>query len=217
MIYNIYKPVDWTSFDVVKKIRGITRISKVGHAGTLDPFAEGVLIVGTGRDTKKLAEISQSIKSYRATLELGAETDTADVTGKIKSKCEVPILTKEIILNVFELFTGEQSQIPPMYSAKKVAGKRLYQLARKDIEVERSPQTITIHTLELVSFAKTTIVFDVTCSKGTYIRTLGEDLAKALKTRGYLKKLTRTSVGDFNVGDAVSLKNFELEWKQSGQ
>ncbi|MFC1550818.1 tRNA pseudouridine(55) synthase TruB [Candidatus Neomarinimicrobiota bacterium] len=217
MIYNIYKPVDWTSFDVVKKIRGITRISKVGHAGTLDPFAEGVLIIGTGQDTKNLSDFSNSSKSYCAVLLLGAETDSGDVTGVIRSESEIPELTEPMIVKVFKQFLGKQSQIPPMYSAKRVDGKRLYELARKNIEIKRDPISIFIHSLNLEKFTQDAITFNVTSSKGTYIRTLGEDIAKALGTKGYLKKLTRTAVGNYAVEDAISLHTFETVWKQSDQ
>ncbi len=217
MIYNIYKPVDWTSFDVVKKIRGITKVSKVGHAGTLDPFAEGVLIIGIGKDTKILSEFSDSSKSYCAVLMLGSETNSGDVTGVVKSKSEIPELNDSLIMKVFSRFLGKQSQIPPMFSAKRVAGKRLYELARKNIEIKRDPISIFIHSLDLEAFTPESITFNVTSSKGTYIRTLGEDIAKALGTKGYLKYLTRTSVGNFTIKDAISLEKFKTIWKQSDQ
>ncbi|MEO2160663.1 MAG: tRNA pseudouridine(55) synthase TruB, partial [bacterium] len=126
MIYNIYKPVGWTSFDVVKKLRGITRDKKVGHGGTLDPFAEGVLVIGTNADTKILTEISGTIKSYRAILTLGEETDTLDIDGKTINRCPVSILNEKKVKSVLNDFLGESEQVPPMYSAKKVNGVRLY-------------------------------------------------------------------------------------------
>jgi tRNA pseudouridine55 synthase len=213
MIINIYKPVGWTSFNVVKKIRGITREKKVGHAGTLDPFAEGVLIIGTGRDTKKLTEISSGYKSYIATITLGEETNTLDTEGKIIAKSEIPKLSSDSINNVLKDFLGKQNQIPPMFSAKKIGGKKLYELARKNIEIEREPKEIDIKEIDLINYTKNNIIFKVTSSKGTYVRVLGSDIAKALGTVGHLSKLIRTSVGEYLVDDAIHLEEFEKQWK----
>lgn len=213
MIINIYKPVGWTSFDVVKKIRGIIREKKVGHGGTLDPFAEGVLIIGTGKDTKKLTAISSDYKSYIATLALGEETDTMDTEGKIIKKSDIPKLTIDIINNVLNNFLGKQKQIPPMFSAKKIGGKKLYELARKNIEIEREPKAIEIKEIDLVDFVDNKIIFQVTSSKGTYIRVLGSDIAKALGTVGHLTKLVRQSVGKFVVEEAIQIEEFEEQWK----
>lgn len=213
MIINIYKPVGWTSFNVVKKIRGITREKKVGHAGTLDPFAEGVLIIGTGKDTKKLTEISSDYKSYIATITLGEETNTLDTEGKIIAKSEIPKLSSDSINNVLKDFLGKQKQIPPMFSAKKIGGKKLYELARKNIEIEREPKEIDIKEIDLINYTKNNIIFKVTCSKGTYVRVLGSDIAKALGTVGHLSKLIRTSVGEYLVDDAIHLEEFEKQWK----
>lgn len=213
MIINIYKPVGWTSFDVVKKIRGITREKKVGHAGTLDPFAEGVLILGTGKDTKKLTSISSDYKSYIATITLGQETNTLDTEGEIINKSDIPKLSNLKINSVIKRFLGEQKQIPPMFSAKKIGGKKLYELARKNIEIEREPKSIVIKNIELISFTETNVVFNATCSKGTYIRVLGSDIAKDLGTVGHLSKLTRTSVGKYLVEDALKIEEFEKRWK----
>jgi tRNA pseudouridine55 synthase len=212
MIYNIYKPVGWTSFDVVKKIRGITREKKVGHGGTLDPFAEGVLIVGTNRDTKRLSEFSETIKSYRAVLKLGETTNTLDSEGDIIKTMPVPEINRLILKKVFNGFIGDYEQIPPMFSAKKVNGVRLYKLARMNKTVERQPAIVRIYKLTLNSIEINQIDFTVSCSKGTYIRVLGEDIAKALNTVGYLIRLKRTAVGDYNVKDSVVLKEFETEW-----
>lgn len=213
MIINIYKPVGWTSFNVVRKIKGITKEKKVGHAGTLDPFAEGVLIIGTGRDTKELTAISADQKSYIATLKLGEETNTLDIEGEIVTKSNVPKLSNVIISNVLNKFLGKQKQIPPMFSAKKVGGKKLYELARKNIEIEREPKDIEIKEIELVNFLEDEITFKSTCSKGTYIRVLGGDIAKALGTVGHLSKLVRTSVGEYFVEEAIQIEEFEKQWK----
>ncbi len=213
MIINIYKPVGWTSFDVVKKIRGITKEKKVGHGGTLDPFAEGVLIIGTGKDTKKLSAISSDYKSYMATLKLGEETNTLDVEGEIVAKSNIPKLTNKFIKNVLNDFLGKQKQIPPMFSAKKIGGKKLYELARKNIEIEREPIDIDIKEIKLIDIINSEIIFQVTSSKGTYIRVLGSDIAKALGTVGHLTKLVRQSVGEYFVEEAIKIEEFEIKWK----
>jgi tRNA pseudouridine55 synthase len=213
MIINIYKPVGWTSFGVVKKIRGITKEKKVGHAGTLDPFAEGVLIIGTGRDTKKLTDISSDYKSYTATLKLGETTNTLDVEGRITEKSDVPNLSKDLLETVLQGFLGKQKQIPPMFSAKKVGGKKLYELARKNIEIEREPKEIEIKEIELIEYSNTSIMFKVNCSKGTYVRVLGSDIAKAIGTVGYLTKLIRISVGSYSVDESMQIEEFEKKWK----
>lgn len=212
MIFNIYKPVGWTSFDVVKKIRGITKEKKVGHAGTLDPFAGGVLIIGTNSDTKKLGKISGTIKSYRAVLQLGEETDTLDLDGKVVNTKPVPILDKDLIKSVLKHFIGKYKQIPPMYSAKKVNGVRLYKLARKNKTINREPVEVNIIDLTLNDIQDKQIDFSVTCSKGTYIRVLGQEIAKKLGTEGHLTQLQRIAVGDFVVQDSIPLKEFEAKW-----
>lgn len=215
MIYNIYKPVDWTSFDVVKKIRVLTKEKKVGHGGTLDPFAEGVLIVGTGKDTKCLTEISSADKSYTATLKLGEETDTLDSEGKVVEELKVPNISKNILEEMLNSFKGKQTQIPPMYSAKKVGGKKLYELARKNIVIERKPINIEIFDIKLIDLYDNNVEFTVNCSKGTYIRVLGSDIAKRLGTVGYLVKLVRNAVGSYTIDRAVKLDEFERRWKNT--
>ena len=213
MIYSIYKPVGWTSFDVVKKIKGITKENKVGHAGTLDPFAEGVLIIGTGKDTKQLSYISSSKKSYRATLKLGKTTETLDNEGPIVETKDVPNFNIVEVEKVLSTFKGDYIQTPPMYSAKRVNGVRLYKLARKNIKVVREPINVEISDISLNNYANKEVDFSVTCSKGTYIRVLGQDIAIKLKTIGYLTKLVRVKVGEYNVDDSTSIKSFEEKWK----
>ncbi len=212
MIFNIYKPIGWTSFDVVKKVRNITGKRKVGHGGTLDPFAVGVLIIATNSDTKKLGEISGSIKSYRAVLQLGVQTDTLDLDGKVIASKPVPTLDKNLVESVLKHFIGKYKQIPPMYSAKKVNGVRLYKLARKNKTINREPVEVNIIDLTLNDIHDKQIDFSVTCSKGTYIRVLGQEIAKKLGTEGHLTKLQRIAVGDFVVQDSIPLKEFEAKW-----
>jgi len=206
MIININKPAGWTSFDVVKKVRGIIKEKKVGHAGTLDPFADGVLVLGTGPDTKKLTDITMASKTYRAELTLGKSTDTQDRDGKISKEAVVPGLTRQTINAVLASFDGIQEQIPPMYSAKQVNGQRLYKLARRNKTVERVPVKITIYQISLMDYNEPVITFEVTCSKGTYVRVLGADIAAKLGTVGHLTALTRTSVGSYHITDAMTIE-----------
>ena len=213
MIYNINKPIGWTSFDVVKKIRNITKLKKVGHGGTLDPFADGVLIIGVGKGTKLLTDIVNEKKSYNATLFLGEETDSLDKEGEIVKRKSVPKLNEDLVIKILNSFLGRYIQKPPMFSAKKVNGVRLYKLARKKIEVERDDQNCTIYDISLKGIESNVIEFAVTCSKGTYIRVLGSDIAKKIGTVGYLTKLTRTSIGKHSLSKSLTIKNFESKWK----
>ena len=213
MILNIYKPSTWTSFDVVKKIKTITKEKKVGHGGTLDPFAEGVLIIGTNIDTKKLSYIFRYNKTYIATIKLGIHTDSFDRDGKIIKTNEVPILNEVIIKSVLQSFIGLYIHLPPMYSAKKKNGVRLYNYARNNIIVERNPIKTLIEAINFISFDKDKIKFSVKCSSGTYIRSLAVDISKKLNTIGHLVELIRTEVGGFSIDDSLSLKKFEESWK----
>ena len=213
MIINIDKPVGWTSFDIVKKVKRITGHKKVGHGGTLDPFASGVLILGTENDTKNLSEIAKSNKSYQAELLLGSKTNTLDPEGEIIEEKPIPKLNELILLKILKSFEGIQKQMPPMFSAKKHKGVRLYKLARKNIEIKRNEINVEIDDISLVKFSKDKIIFNVNCSKGTYIRVLGSDIAEKLGTVGYLINLKRTRVGNHFIKDSKSIENFENLWK----
>ncbi|KAA3596252.1 MAG: tRNA pseudouridine(55) synthase TruB [Calditrichaeota bacterium] len=204
---NIYKPENWTSFDVVAKLRNILRIKKIGHAGTLDPFATGVLVVCTGKATKQINTFVDTKKEYVGTVEFGKTTDSFDVTGKITSESSTEELTLEKIQEILPEFRGEILQTPPMFSAKKIKGKRLYKLARKGIEVERPPVQITIFELEILEANLPFVTFKVVCSKGTYIRALADDIGKRLGCGAYLQKLVRTKVGDFRVEDSITIES----------
>lgn len=212
MIINIDKPIDWSSFDVVKKIRNITKHKKVGHGGTLDPFASGVLIIGTEIDTKTLTSISNSDKTYEAELELGRTTNTLDTEGSIVDEMQIPEIKSNILVSVLNSFLGSQKQQPPMYSAKKHKGTRLYKLARKNIEVDRKDVDININSIDLIDFNSNSIKFRVDCSKGTYVRVLGKDIAEKLGTVGYLTSLKRTKVGNYLVNDSISVESFQEKW-----
>ena len=217
MILNLNKPIGWTSFDVCKKIRSITKEKKVGHGGTLDPFAQGVLIVGTGKDTKELNAISNQNKTYEASILLGSLTDTLDIDGKITQKKNVPKFSEDLITNVLNSFIGEYLQTPPMYSAKKIKGKKLYEYARKNITIERAPIMVKIYSMSLKSFNNKNISFSVECSKGTYIRVLGKEIAEKLGTIGHLDGLVRTKVGKFSIKDSQSIETFMMSWKSTLQ
>ena len=213
MILNLNKPIGWTSFDVVKKIRGIVKEKKVGHGGTLDPFAEGVLILGTSKDTKNLTAITQMDKEYETVIKIGETTGTLDTESEVTLRKDIPALNRTLIKDILESFLGKTLQTPPMFSAKKVNGKRLYTLARKNIVIERDPVEINIKKISLLSFTKDSISISVTCSKGTYIRVLGKDIAERLNTVGYLTSLTRTRVGSYLIKDSLSIEQLEDKWK----
>lgn len=212
-ILLLNKEIGYSSFQYINKAKRIINASKVGHSGTLDPFASGLLIVTVNKATKVNQFIESLSKEYIATLKLGIKTDTLDLEGNIIDRKEVPILNEELIINTLNKFKGKIKQIPPMYSAIKVDGKRLYDLAREGKEIERKEREIEIYDIELLSFSNDEISFRVSCSKGTYIRTLGEQISEELNTYGHLISLTRTKVGNFKVEDAYKLDeldNFKL-------
>lgn len=210
-ILNVYKPKEWTSHDIVAKIKKITG-QKVGHTGTLDPLAQGVLPVLIGKGTLCSKYLVNHDKKYRVELKLGKRTATLDAEGEIVEEKEIPQglleqANQEEIKKALKKFKGEIEQTPPIYSAIKVKGKKLYEYARKGQEVEIPTRKITIYSIELVEILKdeNVIIFDVSCSKGTYIRTLCEDIATSLKTIGYMQNLVRLQVGEFNVKDSITL------------
>jgi len=217
VIININKPVDWSSFDVVKKIKNITKHKKVGHGGTLDPFASGVLIIGTEKDTRSLSSITNSDKTYEAEIELGKVTNTLDTEGEVVREMPIPMMESKNIESTLHSFMGKQKQMPPMFSAKKHNGIRLYKLARMGKEIDREDFDIFISDIRLIDFNRNTIKFSVECSKGTYVRVLGKDIAERLGTVGYLTELTRTKVGDHLIDDSLSIELFQNKWKSTEQ
>jgi tRNA pseudouridine55 synthase len=212
MIFNIYKPKDFSSFSIVKKVKHITR-EKVGHSGTLDPFADGVLVLGVGKSTKKLSNIIQFDKTYEGIVKLGEKTDSMDLTGNIVESKKVPKITVKSLNDCVDIFIGELLQRTPMYSARKINGVRLYKLARKNIEIKTNPKLITIKRLNIDMIDKNTLKIIVECSSGTYIRVLAEDIAEYLGTVGHLISLTRLSVGEYKLNESLTIKNFEDLWK----
>lgn len=203
-IVIVDKPQDWTSQDVVSKLRGVLRTRRIGHGGTLDPMATGVLPVFVGRATRGVEFFEHAEKIYEAELLLGTVTDTEDVTGTVLETRPVSV-SREELDEVLSRFRGEISQIPPMYSAIKINGQKLYDLARKGREVERKPRKITIFSLECLDFDGTTARLRVHCSKGTYIRTLCKDIGEALGCGGCMAVLRRVQAGDYGISQAVAL------------
>lgn len=204
----IDKPLEWTSFDVVRKIRSTLRIKKVGHAGTLDPLATGLLIVCTGKFTKKINEYMAQEKEYTGSFTLGATTPTYDLESTPGNFADYDSITTEQLRQATVPFTGSIQQIPPAHSAIKKDGKRVYELARKGIEVVLEPRTVHIHTFEITHIALPVVGFRVVCSTGTYIRSLANDYGKALGCGAYLSSLRRTRIGNFNVNDAMNVEQF---------
>lgn len=209
-IICINKPDGFTSFDVIAKMRGILKMKKLGHSGTLDPMATGVLPVFAGNATKAVSIIPQTEKSYRAGFSLGITTDTYDITGRITEQKDFNV-SKQQITEVLNSFKGKTSQLPPMYSAVSVDGNRLYDLARKGIEIERPSREIEISRLEMLSFDERSGrgILEMTCSKGTYVRTVIHDMGQALKCGGVMTSLVRTASNGFTLDDCVTLNQLE--------
>lgn len=208
-ILNIYKEKGWTSFDVVAKIRRLVGIKKVGHTGTLDPEAEGVLPICIGKATKVVELLSDKDKTYTATCRLGIETDTQDHTGVVLK--EMPVdMTEEEISNALISFIGNIEQVPPMYSALKVNGKKLYQLAREGKVVERKARPVSIKDIQIHKITGSLVEFSVTCSKGTYVRTICHDLGNKLGCGGHMTSLVRDMVEPFHKEDAMTISQLEM-------
>jgi tRNA pseudouridine55 synthase len=206
-IYLIDKEVGWTSFDVVAKMRGITGIRSIGHAGTLDPFATGLLIVLVGKEfTKKQDEFMKQDKEYEAVLKLGEESTTGDPEGEIQ-KIQSRKYSKKEIEKVLLKFIGETKQTPPTHSAIKINGQRAYKKARKGEEFEIPKRNVKIYVLDLIEYSYPFVTFRAKCSSGTYIRTLGMDIAERLGTKGYLKELRRTKIGNYDVENAKKISD----------
>jgi len=213
LLFN--KPVYWTSFDLVNKVKimirstlGIEKI-KVGHTGTLDPLASGLMIICTGKATKRISEFSDMDKEYVATIHVGETTPSLDLETETDNKYPTDHINKELVLETLKTFLGKQQQIPPLHSAKFIEGKRAYEYARKGIRKEMEPVTVIISEAELLSFGIPEVKIRLRCSKGTYIRSFARDFGKALKSGGYLSALERTSIGPFQLKEAYSIEKFE--------
>ena len=211
-VINVYKEPGYTTHDVVAKLRGILKQKKIGHMGTLDPNAVGVLPVCLGKATKLCNLLSEKDKTYTATMLLGIETDTQDTTGQITNQTpeeEVMKLSEEKVFDVIKSYIGEYDQIPPMFSAIKINGQKLYNLARKGEEIERPPRHCKIIDITITKIDLPRVSFHVTCSKGTYVRTLCYDIGKDLGVGACMEKLTRTRVERFDIKDSISLSQIE--------
>lgn len=206
-ILIVNKPMGITSHDVVKKVRARFKMRRVGHAGTLDPLATGVLIMLLGKATKFFNKFVGMDKAYRATLILGTVTDSADVQGKVLRQLPYEGITRTGVEEAFKKFVGDIAQVPPMVSAVKVKGKKLYQLARKGIEIEREARPVRIDCLRLEAFEPPYVKFYLECSKGTYVRQLAEDIGKLLGCGACISQIERTKVGSFRVEDAVNIED----------
>jgi tRNA pseudouridine55 synthase len=205
----IDKPLHWTSFDVVRKIRNLIKIKKVGHAGTLDPLATGLLIVCTGKFTKKINQFMAQEKEYTGQITLGAVTPTYDLESEPRDFKSIDGITPKLIAEAAQNFIGEILQTPPIHSAIKQKGKPVYLQARKGIDVIIEPRKITINSFEITAIEMPVVSFKVVCSTGTYIRSLANDFGAALGCGGYLSELRRTRIGNFKAEDAMSIVKFE--------
>lgn len=208
-IVNVMKPAGMTSHDVVAKLRRVYHTKKVGHTGTLDPDAIGVLPICVGQATRLVEYFTEKDKTYKVIMKFGNETTTQDSSGEVTITTELPTLSKAEFCAVTEQFIGEIQQVPPMYSAIKKDGQPLYKLAREGVEVEIEPRPVTIHGIKVLMYNKESAMLEVHCGKGTYIRTLCQDLARACGSSAHMTYLMRLSSGDFNISDAVPLARLE--------
>jgi tRNA pseudouridine55 synthase len=210
----INKPLQWTSFDVIRKARHFIRIKKIGHAGTLDPLATGLLIVCTGKFTRKINEYMAQEKEYTGTFTLGATTPTYDLESTPENFKSTEDITEASIRSATEKFIGEIMQFPPAHSAIKVDGKRLYELARQGIEVKLEPRKVTIKEFEIIGIELPLVHFRVVCTTGTYIRSLAKDFGETLGCGAYLSSLCRTRIGEYSLTNAMTMEAFEEKVKQ---
>lgn len=204
-VFLVDKPYEWTSFDVVKKIRNALKIKKVGHAGTLDPLATGLLIICAGKMTKQIDTFQQQEKEYTGTFVIGKTTESFDLEKEVVEVADISHVTEADILAAVEQLTGEIQQIPPMHSAIRKDGKRVYESARKGITLELDARTVTVSTFEITGISLPEIHFRIVCTKGTYIRSLARDLGELLGVGAYLSALTRTRIGEYKLEDADNL------------
>lgn len=217
LLFN--KDKEWTSFDLVNKARNLVKKSfdikkiKVGHAGTLDPLATGLLIVCTGKETKNINQYQDLSKTYITNIKLGESTPSFDLETEVDKRLPFEHITEDEVKEIIKSYTGTIEQIPPMYSAINVNGKRAYQLARKGETVELKKREVQIYSINILKFELPNLTIEINCSKGTYVRSLARDIGESLNTVAHLTELERTKIGEFNVKDAISIKEFEEELK----
>lgn len=213
----IDKPAEWTSFKAVRKIRNAIKVQKVGHAGTLDPMATGLLIICTGKKTKEISLYQDLPKVYEGIITLGKSSPSMDTETEVIEERSFSYITEEMIMREKKRFTGRIMQVPPMYSAIKLNGKPLYKLARKGIEVKREPREIEIYDFTILKISMPDIYFRIKCSRGTYIRAIASDLGKNLGCGGILSRLRRTAIGDYQVEEAFLPDDFIAKFKYSSE
>ncbi len=213
LLLVVDKPAGWTSFDVVARVRRLASVRKVGHAGTLDPFATGVLLVLLGKMTRQQDRLMDGEKEYRLTARLGRTTDSHDITGKLTGTSTLAGVNQKSIEAALEQFRGVIQQVPPMHSALKVNGQRLYKLAHKGKSITREPRQVEVRRLHLVNWQPPGLELEVTCSKGTYIRSLARDLGRVLGCGAFVETLVRTRVGEYRLAEAMSLDELEKKLK----
>ena len=205
-ILPIWKPRNITSYDVIRSIKKFIGKDKIGHCGTLDPFAEGLLIICIGKLTKEISTYMNKQKKYKAVIKLGEETDTLDCTGKVINSIKPEEISIDRIQKVLNNFIGDIKQIPPYFSAKKIHGVKLYTLARKDIFIRRRPSKVSIYNIKLESYKNNKLTLIILCGKGTYIRSLARDISYSLNTCGYLEELERMEIGAYNKDNSIKLE-----------
>lgn len=213
----INKPYEWTSFDVVKKLRGAIKIKKIGHAGTLDPLATGLLVVCTGKATKKINEFQTLGKEYIGTLEIGKTTPSVDLETEFDSEQPFDHIEKEALYKAAEELTGDLMQVPPIYSAIKIDGQRAYKFARRKEDIKLEPRPVTVSRFDLTGINKPTIDFDIACSKGTYIRSLVRDLGEKLGCGAHMSSLIRTSIGPYLLSNAYELDELVAQIRKQSE
>jgi len=211
----IDKPIGWTSFKVVEKIRWAVQVKKVGHAGTLDPLATGLLIICTGKKTKEISQFQDQKKTYAGKIILGKTSASMDMETEIKETKIPESVTADQILKVRDSFIGRIMQIPPMFSAVKIKGRSLYKIARKGKEVEREPREVQVDKFEIINISIPEIEFEIVCSKGTYIRSIANDLGEKLGCGGILGSLRRTGIGAYSVNDALDIEGFASRFREA--
>ena len=210
-IISIWKPIDITSYDVIRKLKKVFPKTKIGHCGTLDPFAEGVLVICMGKYTKSVSEIMSYKKTYEIEIKFGYETDTLDSTGRIIKKDQnLKMLKLEDIKSTLNSFIGDVKQIPPYFSAKKIHGVKLCDLARRDIFIRKKADIVKIYNISLLSYSNNRLKLKVLCGKGTYMRSLGRDIAYKLNTFGYIDRLKRIGVGEFDIKHCSKIEDLRL-------
>lgn len=216
-VFLVDKPLEWTSFDAVKKIRNALRIKKVGHAGTLDPLATGLLIICAGKQTKQIDSYMGQEKEYTGTFVIGATTESFDLEKPIMQVADPSGISLEHVKSAAEQLTGDILQVPPMHSAIKVDGKRVYKSARQGIEVKMEARPVQVREFEITGFENNVVEFRISCSKGTYIRSLARDLGEILEVGAYMSSLCRTRIGNFRLSEAKNLMSLVEEIKARPQ